>query len=144
MKPGHLTAAAPIVDDADWRAMYDQTSERMTMGWEASTDAGVAGPGGLHSAWWQFAGDEERLRAVSPVNFADRIEDPVLLIHGRDDRHVPVQQTRAMVAALARAGRKPEVLYLRDEGHNLTGEKNRTLAMERLVVFLEKHQRAPP
>lgn len=54
-------AAAPIVDDAQWQAMFDKSSGRMTMGWEAATDQGVAGPGGLISAWWDYASDEERL-----------------------------------------------------------------------------------
>lgn len=54
-------AAAPIVDDADWRAMRDKKTGLMTMGWKAATDKGVAGPGGLVSAWWQYASDEERL-----------------------------------------------------------------------------------
>jgi hypothetical protein len=54
-------AAAPIVNDANWRAMYDEKSRQMTMGWEAATDKGVCGPGRLIPAWWQLASDEERL-----------------------------------------------------------------------------------
>ena len=54
-------AAAPIVNDADWRAMFDDEAGYMTMGWKASTDRGVAGPGKMSKAHWQWCSDEERL-----------------------------------------------------------------------------------
>ncbi len=57
-------AAAPIINNANWREMVDDQTGTMTMGWKASTDQGVAGPGQLISATWRFASDEERL-----VNF---------------------------------------------------------------------------
>ena len=55
------TAAAPIIDEANWRAMYDQEAGFMTMGWKASTDRGVAGPGKIKPNYWQWCSDEERL-----------------------------------------------------------------------------------
>ena len=55
------TAAAPIIDEANWRAMYDQEAGFMTMGWKASTDRGVAGPGEIKPNYWQWCSDEERL-----------------------------------------------------------------------------------
>lgn len=84
-------------------------------------------------------GDEERLRAASPVNFADRITAPVLLVHGRGDRNVPVAQTRAMIAALKRVGRAPESLLLSNEGHTFADEKSRVQAFTRLLDFLAMH-----
>lgn len=54
-------AAAPIIDQANWKAMFDEESGYMTMGWKASTDRGVAGPGKITPAYWQWCSDEERL-----------------------------------------------------------------------------------
>ena len=54
-------AAAPIINDADWRAMFDHEAGYMTMGWKASTDRGPAGPGTIPDAHWQWSSDEERL-----------------------------------------------------------------------------------
>jgi hypothetical protein len=54
-------AATPIVKEADWRAMYDEKAGWMTMGWKASTDRGVKGPGEIRPAYWQWCSDEERL-----------------------------------------------------------------------------------
>ena len=54
-------AAAPIIDQANWKAMFDEESGYMTMGWKATTDKGVNGPGKLLAAYWQWCSDEERL-----------------------------------------------------------------------------------
>lgn len=53
-----------IVADANWRAMYDAEHGFITMGWRATTDRGVDGPGEIRPNFWQWASDEERL-----VNF---------------------------------------------------------------------------
>jgi len=55
------TAAAPILEDANWLAMFDDQTGTMTMGWKASTDRGVAGLGAKSKAHWQWCSDEERL-----------------------------------------------------------------------------------
>jgi hypothetical protein len=45
---------------ADWRAMRHE-SGYITMGWRASTDRGVGGPGEIRPNLWQWSSDEERL-----------------------------------------------------------------------------------
>ena len=37
---------------------------------------------------------------TSPVNHADKIRTPLLIVHGAEDRTVSVEQSRAMVDAL--------------------------------------------
>lgn len=83
--------------------------------------------------------DAERLRAVSPVNFAEKITAPVLLIQGKEDRIVPKQQANLMIAALEKAGRKPEKLFLSKVGHSYGHQKERTMLYKRVVEFLEKN-----
>lgn len=60
-------AARPIVEDADWKKMYDPKSGYMTMGWKSATDRGVNGPGKLTEALWKHCSDEERLVAFLAV-----------------------------------------------------------------------------
>jgi hypothetical protein len=50
-----------ITRDANWRAMHDNESGYLTMGWRASTGRGVDGPGEIRPSFWQWASDEERL-----------------------------------------------------------------------------------
>jgi hypothetical protein len=50
-----------IVADANWQAMTDGPDGYLTMGWRATTDRGVDGPGEIRPNYWQWASDEERL-----------------------------------------------------------------------------------
>lgn len=61
-------------------------------------------------AWWS---DRERLEATSPVNHADKIRTPLLIVHGAEDRTVPVEQSRAMVDALKEAVSSGHVIFCR-------------------------------
>lgn len=83
--------------------------------------------------------DRDRLRTVSPVNFADKITAPVFIIQGRQDQRVPHDQAKRMISALEKTGRKPETLILSGMGHDLGNEKQRTEIYTRVVAFLEKH-----
>lgn len=83
--------------------------------------------------------DRERLRAASPVNFADRITAPLLIIQGRQDQRVPHDQAKRMIAALEKAGRPPETHLVPGMGHNFGNEKQRIENYTRIVAFLEKH-----
>ncbi len=47
-----------------------------------------------------LVGDAEAQRLRSPIHLADRIQSPVLLLQGSEDRVVPPEQARAMVATL--------------------------------------------
>jgi hypothetical protein len=50
-----------IIADANWRALNDDKAGYLTMGWRATTDRGVDGPGEIRPHHWQWASDEERL-----------------------------------------------------------------------------------
>ncbi len=93
--------------------------------------------------WVERIGDPEEepefFRAISPVNFAADIKAPVLLIQGREDRTVPPRQARAMLDALKKVRREPEMLWLKKTGHGFNDEGERLVAFETIVAFLEKH-----
>lgn len=83
--------------------------------------------------------DAEKLRAASPVTFADKITAPVLIIQGKEDRIVPPQQANLMIAALEKNGSKPERLFLSKVGHNFGDEKARLILFKRVIEFLTKN-----
>lgn len=83
--------------------------------------------------------DREKLRAASPVNLADQIKAPLLIIQGRSDKRVPQDQAKRMITALAKTGREPESLLMSRLGHNYGDQKQRTEIYTRMVEFLEKH-----
>jgi dipeptidyl aminopeptidase/acylaminoacyl peptidase len=90
----------------------------------------------LHAA---VGTDMEELRRRSPVNNADKIKVPVMLIHGKDDERAPFEHARRMREALIKAGNPPEWLTEAAEGHGFGGEANRVEMYERVLAFLAKH-----
>lgn len=113
----------------DWPAIYD--------------DSDVANYKEAKRHWREQIGDPtkdiEMLRAISPVNFADKITAPVLVIQGKDDKRVPPDQARRMISALERVGRKPTSLFVSGLAHEFGDEKQRTQIFDAVVGFLEKN-----
>ena len=83
--------------------------------------------------------DADFLESVSPLNFIDRIQAPLMVIHGANDPRVPVQEAEQIVSTLRARGRDVEYLRYEDEGHGLAKAKNRADAWPKVVRFFEKH-----
>ena len=83
--------------------------------------------------------DDADLDANSPARLADKIDVPVLLIHGEDDKRAPFAQAKAMRAALDAAHKPYEWLSKPGEGHGFYSEKNNIEFYNRLQAFLEKN-----
>lgn len=79
------------------------------------------------------------LEANSPDKLADRIDVPVLLVHGEDDQRAPFVQAKAMRAALDAAHKPYEWFTVPGEGHGFYTEAHRVEFYNRLQAFLAKH-----
>lgn len=97
-------------------------------------------------SYWRLAmgggdpdGLNDRLRAASPAAHPERARAPILLVHGRDDAVVPVEQSRNMARALRRAGKSVELIELDGEDHWLSGGQTRLATLEALDRFLAEH-----
>ena len=87
----------------------------------------------------------ESFRRGSPVYRAERIEAPLLILHGRKDKRVVPLMTERMVEALEIEGKTHEVHWYDDEGHGWERRENRRDAFERIRRFLRTHLlEAPP
>lgn len=84
-------------------------------------------------------GDRDRLRATSPARQAGHIRVPVLLVHGTQDRRVPVEQSETMARALRNAGKSHR--YIEQEGgdHHLSRYEHRLEFFKALESFLDEH-----
>ncbi|HEY8616461.1 S9 family peptidase [Phenylobacterium sp.] len=97
--------------------------------------------------WWtRFMGAENSrdpvLAAYSPALHADKVKGPILLVHGRDDTVVPLEQSRVMAEALQRAGKPVELIVQPGEDHWLSQADTRLAMLEAVIAFLERHN--PP
>lgn len=90
--------------------------------------------------WIEHFGDRSsaELAAVSPVTAAARMQARLLLIHGRDDTVVSIDQTRAMALALKRAGKEASLIELPGEDHWLSGAATRTRTLDEIDALLRQ------
>ena len=87
----------------------------------------------------QIGDDNDDLRARSPYYQAEKIQIPMLLIHGDKDRVVSVRQSREMAEELGSLNKPVEYLELENGDHYLSIQRNRYAAFNAMSVFLKKH-----
>nr|AGU11498.1 alpha/beta hydrolase fold [uncultured organism] len=63
----------------------------------------------------------EKLASVSPVTYINKSDPPFLLIHGTDDKTVPVAQSHIGEAALRKAGVPVQSIYIDGVDHSFIG-----------------------
>ena len=98
--------------------------------------------------WNRFMGaarlNDRALDALSPAYLAASVDGPLLLIHGRDDTVVPIEQSRVMAEALRRAGKPVEFVELTGEDRWLSRSATRRQMLAETVRFLEANNPAGP
>jgi dipeptidyl aminopeptidase/acylaminoacyl peptidase len=80
--------------------------------------------------------DRELLAKHSPINFIDRLQAPVFIIHGSLDPRVPVAQADMLRREMRRHNKTYEWLVKTDEGHGFSKENNRIEQYQRIEQFL--------
>ena len=75
----------------------------------------------------------------SPVDFAESISVPVLILQGTDDAVVAVQHTRTLVNLMQRSNSKVEYHEYESEGHGWRKPETRVDELVRIETFLRKH-----
>jgi len=121
---------------------------------------GVSNPGGMLSYesdrtggftattryWREFMGVtsfwQTELNDISPIRLADRADAPILLIHGKDDTVVPIDQSQSMERALRHAGKPVELITLPGADHWMLHEDARVAMLKASVAFVMKNN--PP
>ena len=128
--PDLYKCVASMAGVADLAALVD---------WEHATKG--------HQARYHYAaraiGDPKtagaRLKAASPVTYADGYRPPVLLIHGKDDASVPVAQSRLMEQALKKAGKDVTLKVYDGEGHTDWSPADEESALTSIADFVAAH-----
>ena len=108
------------------RDRFGQGSEVLQY-WRLSMTTGMEGPEAAY------------LQQRSPLDNAGSIQAAVLLIHGRDDSVVPVEQSRSMAATLRRRGVSVRFVEQRGGDHWLTAYQTRREVLEEMEAFLAEH-----
>ena len=83
--------------------------------------------------------DRDFLESISPINNADEIRAPLLVMHGANDPRVPVEEAEQIAEKVAENGVPVEKLIFEDEGHGFSKLENRIEAYSTMVGFLDEH-----
>lgn len=98
---------------------------------------------GIYQYWTEMIGDPRydigQMTAVSPALLASNFKAPVLLIHGDEDRVVPIEQSKRMDAALRSSGKQVKFVILPKEGHSPNKKESRLTVLKELESFLATH-----
>lgn len=119
-----FAAGASYFGVADLTALAQDTHK-----FESRYEEGLVGP---------YPEAAELYRQRSPVNFADRLSCPVILLQGLEDKVVPPSQAETMIAAL-RAKRLPfAYLAFPSEGHGFREAANIQRSVEAELYFYSR------
>jgi dipeptidyl aminopeptidase/acylaminoacyl peptidase len=93
----------------------------------------------LHSIVGPLPEAADRYRDRSPVNGADRITSPLLILQGDADPVVPIAQSSAIAQRLQALGRIVELHEYEGEGHGWLRPETMIDELERVESFLRRH-----
>ena len=95
--------------------------------------------------WKRYFGDPsvpenvKFMNEYSPVNLVNSIKKPVLIVHGKRDGIVGVEQSEKLAKLLTANGNTPETLYFEHEAHGIVRYKSLHDYFRKVEVFLAEH-----
>lgn len=93
-----------------------------------------SGQGRMGRPPWEDAG---RYLRSSPIFYVDRVQTPVMLIHGDLDQ-VPMDESEAFFMSLNRQGKRAELVRYWGEGHVLQSPANVRDMWARIIAWLDE------
>ncbi len=141
---GYLTLCCLVEEPGLWRAGVDLYGDSEIAESYRHGDR----PGRIDLHRQMGSPDDETnaplFRRGSPLYRAERIEAPVLILHGRQDRRVVPLMSEKMLEALVIEDKHHQVQWYDEEGHGWKKRANRKDAYERILAFLKLHVRPEP
>jgi len=84
---------------------------------------------------WEFP---KRYVENSPVFHLDKVETPLLLIHGVED-FVPIAQAEEMFSGLRRLGKRVSLVRYSGAGHGFWSYENVVDHWQRVIAWFDEH-----
>lgn len=121
--PDRIAAAAALRPVMDWKNYY------------------AANPGYTAQRLGFPDKNPEAYKRSSPISYADKLERPLLILHGMSDDNVHVQDSVQMIEKLIRLGKTKyfEAMLYPSENHGFVRPESWTDEYERIFAFFEKH-----
>ena len=79
------------------------------------------------------------LQQISPLNNADQIRIPLMVVQGANDPRVPVSESEQIVRALRERGQEVRYIKALNEGHGYDRKENRDVFQQASLMFLQRY-----
>ena len=76
---------------------------------------------------------------ISPLNNAEKIRKPLLIVQGGNDPRVPLSEAEQMVARIKNTGSPVAYLMAKDEGHGFRKKANADYLFYATIMFVQEH-----
>jgi dipeptidyl aminopeptidase/acylaminoacyl peptidase len=121
--PERIAAAAALRPVMDWKNYY------------------AANPGYTAQRLGFPDKNPEAYKRSSPITYADKLERPLLILHGMVDDNVHVQDSVQMIEKLIRLGKTQyfDVMFYPVENHGFVRPESWADEYERILALFEKH-----
>lgn len=83
----------------------------------------------------------EAYRLISPTTHIARIKCPILILHGEEDKEVPVSHAHKLAEAIEKAGGQHELKTFKNAGHGLRSFEARQKMDSLALKFLKRHHK---
>ncbi|MCW9000501.1 MAG: S9 family peptidase, partial [Kangiellaceae bacterium] len=80
----------------------------------------------------------------SPVFHADKVSNPLLLIHGDSDTNVPVGESHQMYTALQLLGKDVDLVEFLGDDHHINKRSHRLKWWNTILAYFDKHLKGEP
>ncbi len=134
---GYAALAGAALDTGVYRCAIDIagiSDLKSFLFWVIAAEAYEQGPRTRY--WKRYLADED-LDAISPIRHVDRINIPVMIVHGKADTVVPYDQSVDMANAMKAAGKPVEFVTFTGQDHWETDEASRIEMMTHIARFLK-------
>lgn len=83
--------------------------------------------------------DKEFLKERSPITYLKNFHAPMLIVQGKNDPRVILQESKDVVNDLRANNVDVEFLVFQDEGHDVLKFRNKVMCYNKIVDFFKKH-----
>jgi dipeptidyl aminopeptidase/acylaminoacyl peptidase len=132
MRPTEFALGVDIFGPSNWV----RTLESIPEWWASFREA-------LFDEMGDPAKDAERLRRISPVFNADKIQRPLLVLQGANDPRVLQRESDEIVEKARANGVPVEYIVFPDEGHGFAKRENQMKGYGAILKFLDAHFKKP-
>jgi dipeptidyl aminopeptidase/acylaminoacyl peptidase len=131
---GYLTQAALAFHPENFAAGISICGMSDLNTWYRNTEPWIAAA--AYPKYGHPVSDRELLEQLSPLQRAEAITAPLLLVHGLNDTNVPPTESAQMYDALRALDRTVEYLTFDDDGHEIDKRENRAVLVTAMRRWL--------